>query len=88
MLSVIILVTNPLALLFFFDRCDSCIQNNREHCYHWPVGDEDSVRHFQQELALRLAEYEQHCGRQLLDVVRESQIIYNPTEVNRFGRCQ
>lgn len=32
------------------NRCDSCIQKNRECCYHWPVGDEDSVRHFQQEL--------------------------------------
>ncbi len=43
------------------------------------------MRHFQQELALKLADYEQDCGHQLVDVIGESQIIYNPTEVNRFG---
>jgi hypothetical protein len=49
------------------------------------VGDEDSVRHFQLELETKLQEYEQSCGRNIFDVVRDSEIIYNPTEVNRFG---
>ncbi len=49
------------------------------------MGDEDSVRHFQLELETKLQEYEQSCGRNIFDVVRDSEIIYNPTEVNRFG---
>jgi hypothetical protein len=32
-----------------------------------------------------LEEYRQSCGRQVDDVQQETEIIYNPAEVNRFG---
>jgi hypothetical protein len=30
-------------------------------------------------------EYEHSCGRNMFEVVKESEIIYNPTEVNQLG---
>jgi hypothetical protein len=41
--------------------------------------------HFQAELEQRLEWYTQHCGRDVFNVIQQSNIIYNPTEVNRFG---
>ncbi len=32
-----------------------------------------------------MAEYERACGNQFETVIKESEIIYNPTEVGRFG---
>jgi hypothetical protein len=32
-----------------------------------------------------LEEYRQSCGRQFVDVQQETEIIYNPAEVNHFG---
>jgi len=66
-------------------RCQRCKDLNRERCYHWPVGDEDSIVHFQAELEHRLQQYTQRCGRDVFEVIQQSNIIYNPTEVNRFG---
>jgi hypothetical protein len=58
---------------------------NRERCYHWTVGDEDSILHFQAELEHKLEQYRQRCGRDVFEVIQASEVIYNPTEVNRFG---
>lgn len=38
-----------------------------------------------EELTQRLEKYEQSSGRQLFDVVKDSEVVYTPTEVNRFG---
>jgi hypothetical protein len=36
------------------------------------------------KLEQKLAAYEKICGRNANDIVRECEIIYNPTKVNRF----
>lgn len=40
---------------------------------------------FQEEIRGLLDEYQTNCERDETDVMRKSQIIYNPAEVNRFG---
>jgi hypothetical protein len=40
---------------------------------------------FQEEIRGLLDEYQTNCERDVTDVMRKSQIIYNPAEVNRFG---
>jgi hypothetical protein len=60
-------------------------KKNRECCYHWTVGDEDSVIRFQRELSEMMEEYEWNCGKYLRDVLVQSEVVYNPAEINRFS---
>jgi len=39
-----------LYIIVCVDRCDFCKENNNERCYHWEVGDEDSLEVFRQKL--------------------------------------
>jgi len=74
--------------IFFYSpylRCTTCKENERKYCFHWRVGDENSVRQFQQELASKLEDYFQACGGHFVDIVRQTKIIYNPSAVNHFG---
>jgi hypothetical protein len=87
MLILCVIYYNSVYFILFYltYRCDSCKEKNSEHCYHWNVGDEDSVLHFQEDLSIRLEEYVRTCGRQFVDVQGQSEILYNPAEVNHFG---
>lgn len=40
---------------------------------------------FQEELRGRMQQYVEDCGRSFEEVRMSSKIVYNPTEVNRFG---
>jgi hypothetical protein len=66
-------------------RCESCLAKNKNRCYHWRVGDEDSVLTFQAELQERMDEYTNSCGSCYKEIMAQSKIVYNPTEINRFG---
>jgi len=65
--------------------CESCKENNRERCYHWRAGDENSIEHFQAELRGKLEEYLSSSGMHFDHVVSHTKIIYNPSAVNRAG---
>jgi hypothetical protein len=54
---------------FFFFRCDSCKRKNRDRCYHWDVGDEDSVLQFQEQLREKAQEYFAIHGKQFDAIV-------------------
>ncbi len=64
------------------NRCRWCIEKNHEKCYHWAMGDENLVMQFQEE---QMAQYRQVCGRHFWEVKVESEVLYNPGEINRFG---
>ncbi len=49
-------------------RCEHCQVKNRGKCYHWTVGDEDSVQFFQKILSDKMQQYMQDCGRSFQEV--------------------
>jgi hypothetical protein len=67
------------------NRCDCCKAKQRERCYHWRVGDEDSIAIFQEELEDIMEDYLATCGKSYEEILMCSKVIYNPLEVNRFG---
>jgi hypothetical protein len=67
----------------FFIRCDKCIASDRQHCYHWNVGDEQSIAAFQQELAEQLYTYLETCGVPFQEIKLKTKIIYDPCDVTR-----
>jgi hypothetical protein len=68
-----------------FFRCDRCKEKNRKRCYHWRVGDEDSILQFQEELRKMLEHYCRAFGGDIDEILTKTELIYNPSEVNRFG---
>jgi hypothetical protein len=54
-----------------------------EHCYHWSVGDEQSIAAFQQELEVQLDAYLRSCGVRLDEIKLKTKIIYDPCDVTR-----
>jgi hypothetical protein len=72
-------------ILVYIVRCYICKAKKKSHCYHWTVGDEDSVVRFQAELQEMLEEYVRQCGSCFQQIKNKTKIIYNPTEINHFG---
>ena len=72
-------------ILFFTvgaNRCERCIRNDAEKCYHWEVGDEDAVEKFQQDLQREMAEYLSACRNSLQDIKKKSKIKYNLSAID------
>jgi len=60
-----------------------CKNNNKSKCYHWDVGDEDSVAKFQDELRLQMQEYLEVCGHSIDEVKLQSKIVLSPSSLDR-----
>jgi hypothetical protein len=76
------LSSSLLLLGVYYFSCDSCIAKNKPKCYHWRVGDEDSVIGFQEELRERMEEYLESIESCVKEIKKQSKRIYNPTEIN------
>lgn len=72
---------NSKDILFFTagnNRCDRCKWKESSKCYHWNVGDEDSIVKFQEELEIQMQEYFDICGATLDEVTQQSK---NPKKI-------
>ncbi len=75
-------LSNVLFLFFIF-RCDDCKESNREHCYHWFVGDELSIATFQADLEAQLDAYIANSGISFDDIKSKTKIKYDPCNLTR-----
>lgn len=72
-------------ILFFTvdqNRCDWCKRKGKEKCYHWEVGDEDTVARFQRDLENQMEEYLASCKATLQEVKSKTKIKYCPSAVD------
>jgi hypothetical protein len=67
---------------FFLLRCNECKRSNRNHCYHWFVGDEESIAAFQQELEEQLDVYIGIRGVSFDKIRTKTKIIYDPCDLS------
>lgn len=75
-----IFVVLPFA--FFPCRCQRCKRKDRRRCYHWPVGDENSIRLFQENLRVQIDAYINSCGKCFNEIRLHTQTVYDPTDLN------
>ncbi len=77
---------NSKDILFFTvgnNRCHRCKWKESSKCYHWNVGDEDSIVKFQEELEIQMQEYFDTCGATLDEVTQQSKKKYKPNAVDK-----
>ncbi len=67
-----------------FFRCDMCKENGTYHCYHWHVGNENSIARFQETLEVLLEEYFHIHGSHYDEVKQRSKVVYDPNDLNRY----
>lgn len=70
------------------NRCNRCKRNGKAKCYHWDVGDEDSIEKFQQDLELHMEEYFETCSTTLDQVIEKSKIRYQPNALDKESDMQ
>jgi hypothetical protein len=64
-----LLLTLPMLLyVVCVDRCGFCKEISNEHCYHWEVGDEDSIKVFCQKLEEHITQYASCNGTHFTEV--------------------
>jgi hypothetical protein len=66
-------------------RCDDCKESDREHCYHWFVGDELSIATFQADLEAQLDAYIANCGISFDYIKSKTKIKYEGHTACIFG---
>jgi len=79
---VYVFLNASLSNIFSF-RCNDCIEDNCEHCYHTPVGDAQSIATLEQELKVQLDAYLANCGISFAEIKNKSKIIYDPCDLTR-----
>jgi hypothetical protein len=79
---------NSKDILFFTvgeNRCDRCKVKEKEKCYHWDVGDEESIDKFQQMLDREINKYLDNMGATLDEVMKATKIKYKPNAVDKHS---
>ena len=66
-------------------RCGYCKAKNRKRCFHWPVGNKDSIVKFQEELKAQMQKCLTTCGRNFDYIFSKTKIFYNPSSINNAG---
>jgi hypothetical protein len=65
------------------NRCNRCKAKHNAKCYHWEVGDEDTIERFQQIPKEEVKEYFETCGSPLNEVVEKCKMKYQPSAINK-----
>ncbi len=79
---------NSKDILFYTigeNRCDRCKAKEKEKCYHWDVGDKESINKFQEMLDSEITKYLDNIGATLDEIMKATKIRYKPNAVDKHS---
>jgi len=72
-------------ILFFTvgeNRCEWCRRTEKDKCYHWEVGDENTIARFQRDLEAEMAAFLDSCKTTLEEVKSKTKMKYCPSAMD------